>query len=510
MEIREKLSKALAGKQCADIVIIGKGASIDAVHVDLLKDKIIINVNDSESIICGDIGVFHHDWVLDYLANVQPGCKLYVTDRSLPLHIPVLQARFVAQDAENDLFMERFFDAETLWLESTAVINCLRVANEVAKHFEVRKRVFLLGFDFSLDAGFSSKIKNGLHGKDDMYVGHVVRFQEAYLEMLIKEEDRLNIDIIHVGARPYSLFSVNAFNALLRVAADKSFSFVKSPTKDDYDHDVKVVAEITTNHFGDNERLKAMILLAKQAGADFIKLQKRHVETFYKEDMLKKSFKSPFGETFRDYRSGLELTIQDFEWVDLFCRKIGIGWFASILDEFSFDFIKQFDPPLIKIPSTISERKNYLERVGEEWVGGLVISTGMTDIHYENFILNSFKNSREIYLLQCTSAYPTPEIDAGIGIIRHYRDLSKQDSRIIPGYSSHDIGSICSQMAVAAGARMIEKHVKLGSVQWAHFDEVALDLATDEFSNFVKDVRRAQVIVGAEYKKIRDSEHHKY
>ena len=65
-------------------------------------------------------------------------------------------------------------------------------------------------------------------------------------------------------------------------------------------------------------------------------------------------------------------------------------------------------------------------------------------------------------------------------------------------------------MAVAAGARMIEKHVKLGSVQWAHFDEVALDLATDEFSNFVYDVRRAQGIVGTEHKNIRHSERHKY
>lgn len=510
MEIREKLCKTLAGKECADIVIVGKGASIDGIHTDLLKEKIIINANDSESIICGDIGVFHHDWVLDYFDNVQPACRLYVTDRSLPPNIPVLQARYVAQDAERDLFIERFFDAETLWLESTAVLNCLRVANEIAKSFGVKKRVFLIGFDFSLDAGFSLKVKNGLHGKDDMYVGHIVRSQEVYLEMLIKERDRLNIDIIHVGARPYSLFTVDAFNALLRVADDKSFLFVKNPIKDDYDQDVKVVAEITTNHFGDKERLKAMILLAKRAGADFIKLQKRHVDTFYKEDILNKSFKSPFGETFRDYRLGLELTIQDFEWVDTFCKRVGIGWFASILDEFSFDFIKQFDPPLIKLPSTISERKNYLERVGEEWYDGLVISTGMTDINYENFILNSFKKSKEIYLLQCTSAYPTPEIDAGIGIIRHYRDLSKLDSRIIPGYSSHDIGSICSQMAVAAGARMIEKHVKLGSVQWAHFDEVALDLATDEFSNFVYDVRRAQGIVGTEHKNIRHSEHHKY
>jgi hypothetical protein len=30
-------------------------------------------------------------------------------------------------------------------------------------------------------------------------------------------------------------------------------------------------------------------------------------------------------------------------------------------------------------------------------------------------------------------------------------------------------------MAVAAGARMIEKHVKIGDLDWVHFDGVAID-----------------------------------
>ena len=65
-------------------------------------------------------------------------------------------------------------------------------------------------------------------------------------------------------------------------------------------------------------------------------------------------------------------------------------------------------------------------------------------------------------------------------------------------------------MAVAAGARMIEKHVKLDSVAWAHFDDVALDLGTGEFRDFVSDIRKAEVIAGAPKKSVRDSEHHKY
>lgn len=508
--IHEKLRAVTCGKKTADIVIIGKGASMDAVRTDVLKDKIIINANDSESIVQGDIGVFHHGWVLDRFEQNPPTCRLYVTDRPLSSAVEVCSARYAPYDQESELFIDRFFDNETLWLEQAAIISCLRVANEIARALGVKKRVFLLGFDFSLEGGFSTRIDNVLHGADDAYVDHLVRAQELYLEQLLSERTRLNIDIVHIGSKSYSLFSVEAFNALLGASTGKLSQTMEVEYAVKNEQHVLVVAEITTNHFGDKERLKAMITLAKKSGADFIKLQKRDVTSFYKSETLSKSFKSPFGSTFGEYRLGLELTEVDFEWVDAYCAKLGIGWFASILDEPSFQFIKQFNPGLIKLPSTISEKRSYLQKVGEEWTNGLVISTGMTGPEYEDFVTHSFQNAKEIYLLQCTSAYPTPENDAGIGIIRHYRSLSFKDSRIIPGFSSHDIGSLCSQMAVAAGAMMIEKHVKLGSVQWAHFDEVALDLATDQFAKFVADVRRAERIVGSEVKRIYDSEHHKY
>lgn len=510
MNICEILRSVTRGKENADIVIIGKGASIDAVCTSALSDKIIINANDSESIVVGDVGVFHHGWVLDRFEHVPPSCRLYITDRILPASVMVFPGRYAPYDQESELFIERFFDEEVLWLENAAIISCLRVANEIAKALSKRKRVFLLGFDFSLDNGFSTRIENGLHGADDGYVNNLIRLQEAYLEKILNESARLNIDIFHIGTRPYSLFTVEAFNALLATSpSNTNLPTVLSRTKPEGPNTL-IVAEITTNHFGDKERLKTMIWLAQQAGADYIKLQKRDVESFYTAEMLSKPFKSPFGRTFREYRHGLELTKEDFEWVDSYCKEIRIGWFASILDEPSFEFIKQFNPSLIKLPSTISEKKRYLQKVGAEWTNDLVISTGMTDHEYESFITNSFKKARQIYLLQCTSAYPTPETDVGIGIIRHYRDMSAKDSRIIPGFSSHDIGSLCSQMAVAAGARMIEKHIKLGSVQWAHFDEVALDVATDQFKKFVADVRRAERIVGSETKKIFNSEHHKY
>ena len=65
-------------------------------------------------------------------------------------------------------------------------------------------------------------------------------------------------------------------------------------------------------------------------------------------------------------------------------------------------------------------------------------------------------------------------------------------------------------LAVSAGAKMIEKHVKLGNADWIHFDQVALDLETDKFKEFVDKIRRVTKITGNEKRRVQESENHKY
>lgn len=57
---------------------------------------------------------------------------------------------------------------------------------------------------------------------------------------------------------------------------------------------------------------------------------------------------------------------------------------------------------------------------------------------------------------------------------------------------------------------MIEKHVKYGNTPWAHFDNVAIDMLTDNFKSFVSDIRLAEICTGSTTKTVLDSEHHKY
>jgi len=508
---KEALLEAVKDKPGRDIVIIGKGPSVDLIDTSLLTDYVVINVNDSERICPGDVAVFHHGWVLDTLERYGPKCKLYVTDRQIHGAVARTQAEYVPYGPDSmDFMVSRFFSDE-LHIEHAIMVSALKIANELGKYSGGHRRVFLLGFDFSTKDGWARA--TGLtHDQDEPeLMERLVSAQEQLFQQILLERQRLAVDVVHVGNKPYSFYSVEAFNDLMRSKmAGLEFPVASESGHGEIPYQVKVVAEITTNHFGDMERLRSMILAAKRAGADYVKLQKRNVDTFYSAEALAKPYSSPFGSTFRDYRLGLELTRAQFEEVDALCKKIGIGWFASVLDYPSYRFMLDFQPELIKLPSTISEHHEYLTAVGNEFTGDLVISTGFTDEAYERFVLDTYKAARRIYLLQCTSAYPSRKEDVQIGVVRHYYNLSKIDARIRPGFSSHDIGSLCSQMAIAAGALMIEKHVKYGTVAWAHFDEVAVDLVTGDFASFVRDVRLAERIVDSEHKKVRSSEHHKY
>ena len=269
---------------------------------------------------------------------------------------------------------------------------------------------------------------------------------------------------------------------------------------------VEIVAEITTNHFGDSERLIDLIRAAKTAGADSVKLQMRDVESFYSMSKLNSSYSSPFGTTFRDYRLGLELTDEQIILIDELCKNIGLKYFFSVLDRPSYDRIMQFEPYRIKLPSTISNKRDYLDYVFNNFHKEIVVSTGMTDQSFVDYIKAVSIYTKKLYLLHCISSYPVNIFSSNLKIIDNYTKLSPS---IVAGYSSHDIGHIGSMFAVFSGAKMIEKHIKLGNSNFAHFDETALDVKL-EFPAFVEKIRAAESIYGSGEKTILNCEHHKY
>ena len=94
-----------------------------------------------------------------------------------------------------------------------------------------------------------------------------------------------------------------------------------------------------------------------------------------------------------------------------------------------------------------------------------------------------------VYILQCTSAYPTPLDQANIKAI----STLKETFGLRTGFSDHTEGTIASLAAVALGAEIIEKHY--GSINGLHRSSaissfIGNKMTTDEAIRLAKDEKR--------------------
>ncbi|MCK6618199.1 MAG: N-acetylneuraminate synthase family protein [Cyclobacteriaceae bacterium] len=494
-----------------NVFIIGKGPSIDELEGFELPPGLVININDSEKIIQGHIGVFSANWVRHSLKDRGFKCRYYLAGKPLPAQVPHDLTLPIPLEIDSEELILYRFGMEEYYDEGFILLNALKICRQLSIHLKKKLDVYLLGFDFSTAKGEVSKnlgVDYAKEAEPDREL--VVHSQEYdYLQMVKFFQDNPVLNLWHVGNKEYSKLTTTQFREKFSIKV-QILSKTEIEPRRLPENSVLIVAELTNNHLGDTQRLIEMVERAKDAGADLIKIQKRDVDTFYSAEKLNSYYWSPFGKTLGDYRKGVELDEEKLTILDKTCRSLKIDWFCSVLDYPSFEVIRRFNPKLIKIPSTISNHRDFHQQIANVYKGPIVISTGYTDQSYEDYVLKTFASNEKIYLLHCISAYPTPLHDCNVSVVRHYAELAKKYPTLIPGYSSHDIGSFGSMLAVASGAKMIEKHVKLGDVSWVHFDKVALDLKTDTFKKFVTDIRNTELALGSPVKRVLPSEHHKY
>ena len=99
-----------------------------------------------------------------------------------------------------------------------------------------------------------------------------------------------------------------------------------------------IIAEIGINHNGDLNIAKKLIDMAKDSDCDAVKFQKRDIDTVYSKEELDKLRDSPWGNTTREQKKGLEFSENDYDQINEYCQKKKIHWFASSWDIKSLDF----------------------------------------------------------------------------------------------------------------------------------------------------------------------------
>ena len=110
-----------------------------------------------------------------------------------------------------------------------------------------------------------------------------------------------------------------------------------------------IIAEIGINHNGDINIAKKLILMAKKAGCNAVKFQKRTIDKVYSKEELDQKRESPWGTTFGEQKVGLEFGLKEYKEIDMFCKDNQIEWFASAWDLESLEFLKIFNLKYNKI-----------------------------------------------------------------------------------------------------------------------------------------------------------------
>jgi N-acetylneuraminate synthase len=263
---------------------------------------------------------------------------------------------------------------------------------------------------------------------------------------------------------------------------------------------VFIIGEIGINHNGSVELAKELIAGAVRAGADAVKFQKRTPEICVPRDQWTMKRETPWGcMTYIEYRHRIELGLDDYIEIDRSCREHGIMWFASCWDEEAVDFIRQFEPPCVKVASASLTDFGLLRK--QRGAGcPVMISTGMSTMAE---IVDAVRvvGTERLLIAHSTSTYPCPPHDLNLRMIH----TLKREYPVCPvGYSGHEVGLAPTWAAVAIGATFIERHVTLDRSMWG--SDHAASVEVGGFERLVANVRDIERAMGDGTKRIYDGE----
>jgi len=261
-----------------------------------------------------------------------------------------------------------------------------------------------------------------------------------------------------------------------------------------------IIAEIGINHNGDIDLAKQLITEAHSAGCDAVKFQKRTIEKVYTKDDLDRPRESPWGNTNRQQKNGLEFGKKEFNAIDKHCKKLGIEWFASAWDVDSQIFLRKYNSNYNKVASPMLTNKNLIEAIAEEG-RHTFISTGMSTIEQIEKVVEIFrKNKCPFELMHCNSTYPLKTEDINLNIIKTLKDRFE----VNVGYSGHETGIVECAAAVALGATSIERHITLDRAMYG--SDQAASLEIPGLQKMVKYIRAVELALGTDEKYIQESE----
>lgn len=264
-----------------------------------------------------------------------------------------------------------------------------------------------------------------------------------------------------------------------------------------------IIAEAGVNHNGSLFLAKRIIDKAKKAGADAVKFQTYIVEDLCDNHVLTAPYQSKKKKLQNKLLEKLSFKLEKYNILKKYCKLKKIIFLSSAFDIKSLKFLIKLKLKYYKIPSGQINDFPYLKELAKH-NKKILLSTGMSTVkevaNAVNFLIKFGTKKKNITVLHCNSAYPTPNKDLNLKAI----PFLKKKIGVEVGFSDHSKGIIASMIAVSYGARFIEKHLTINKSMIGPDHKASLN--PKEFIQMVKNIRVVECIMGENKKKVTASE----
>ncbi len=244
-----------------------------------------------------------------------------------------------------------------------------------------------------------------------------------------------------------------------------------------------VIAEVGSNHDGSISAMKKAVIDAADAGADAVKFQ----WTRDPARMARRRGQDPRGAYAETLRRYLAWPAGWHAVIAYGCEEHGIDYMCTA---FLPEDVAVVAPHVARFKvASFEAMDDGMMEAHAQYGKPVVASTGMLtedDVH----TLSTWSMDLDLRLLHCVSAYPAPLDALNLAILRGGR---------YAGFSDHSdpAETFTGALAVAAGARIIEAHVRVAG-QDTSLPDYPHAMDGEQFREYVRFIRVAEQAVGQE------------
>lgn len=268
---------------------------------------------------------------------------------------------------------------------------------------------------------------------------------------------------------------------------------------------IQIIGEAGVNHNGRLDYAYKLIDIAAKCKVDVVKFQITNANLITKNaKKAKYQINKNKSETQHEMVKKLEMDWENINPLLInYSKKKKIKFLTTAFDINGLNHLKKLKFKTYKVPSGEIVNHPYLKHLAG-FGSNVIMSTGMATMKEiddaVSILINNGTKLKNITLMQCNTAYPTPFNDVNLRAM----ETMKNTFGTKVGYSDHTIGIEAAIAAAALGASIIEKHYTIDPKMKGPDHKASLD--PNKLKEMVEGIRNVESALGSHIKKTTKSE----